>query len=285
MNLTRAGLPFAIFISACLVFTGCRPKAVTMRLAVNDTYCKATACLCIQDLASREYEEVVGMLRDDYDISLELVYCMEESDLEDSIRSGHFDGAICKPWFALRHMPVKGMRFERITDVLDPFDNGLLGGIFIVRKESSLMGPEDINGRIIAIGEENSYEKYHLALSQMEEKGIRPEKIIKKSVCTEGINALLDREADVAVISDYALVASCAADFAEENAFRTIWKTGDIPLCSVVLDLKRVSRKDAARLQSALLEISEEKIPESFASKGFIKPVPWKPKPYKGELK
>jgi len=283
--LKRPGLSFAILIAASLVFAGCRPKPITLRLAVNDTYCKATACQCIHYLASREYEEVVSILKDDYDISLELVYCLEESDLEDSIRSGHFDGAICKPWFALRHMPAKGMKFERIADVLDPFDNGLLGGLFIVRKESPLSGPEDINGRIIIIGRESSFEKYHMALTRMTEQGIRPGKIIRKAACTEGINALLDREADVAVISDYALVATCAADFAEEDAFRTIWKTGDIPLCSVVLNLKQVSRKEAARLQSALLEISGEKIPESFASKGFIKPVPWDPKPYQGELK
>lgn len=285
MKLTKPGLSFAILISACLVLTGCRPKPVTLRFAVNDTYCKATACQCIHYLASREYEEVVTILKDDYDISLDLVYCLEESDLEDSIRTGHFDGAICKPWFALRQMPAKGMKFERIADVLDPFDNGLLGGLFIVWKDSPLTGPEDINGRIIAIGDESSFEKYHMALTQMTEQGIQPGMIIRKQACTEGINALLDREAEVAVISDYALVATCAADFAEEDAFRTIWKTGDIPLCSVVLDLKRVSRKDAARLQSALLEISGEKIPESFASKGFIKPVPWSPKPYQGKLK
>lgn len=285
MKLTRPGLSFAIFISVCLILAGCRPEPVSLRLAVNDTYCKATACECIHYLASREYEEVVEMLKDRYDISLELVYCLEESDLEDSIRSGHFDGAICKPWFAMRLMPDRNMKFQRIADVLDPFDNSLLGGLFIVRKESPLATPEDINGKVIAIGTENSYEKHHMALAQMDDLGIRPGKIISKAVCTEGINALLDREADVAVISDYALVATCAADFAEEGAFRTIWKTGDIPLCSVVLNRKRVSRKDATRLQAALLEISEERIPESFASKGFVRPVPWSPKAYQGGLK
>ncbi len=267
----------------CLILAGCRTKPLTLRLAVNDTYCSATACACIQYLASREYEEVAEILRDKYDIGLELVYCLEESDLEDSIRSGNFDGAICKPWFALRNMQAKGMKPERVADVLDPFDNGLVGGIFIVKKESPLMSPEDINGKVLTMGEENSYEKYHLAMRQLKEKGIQPSRITRKSGCTEGINALLDNEADVAVISDYALIASCAVDFAGEDTFRTIWKTEDIPLCSVVVNLKRVGRGDAARLQKALLEISEKSIPESFASKGFIKPIPWNPKPFTGK--
>jgi ABC-type phosphate/phosphonate transport system substrate-binding protein len=285
MKLKMPALSFSVLIAGCLVLNSCGTKPLTLRLAVNDTYCKATACACIQDLASREYDDVVRILKDDYDISLELVYCLEESDLEDSIRSGHFDGAICKPWFALQNQSTGKMKFERVADVLDPFDNGLLGGIFIVPKESPLMGPEDINGKILAIGEENSYEKYHLALRHMNDKGIRPAKIIRKSVCTEGINALLDKEADVAVISDYAMIASCAADFAEEDAFRTIWKTDDIPLCSVILDRKRVSKSGSERLQEALLKISAEKIPENFASKGFIKPIPWNPEPFNGQLK
>ena len=37
-------------------------KMLTVRLAVNDTYCKKTACQCIQYLASREYEDLTASL-------------------------------------------------------------------------------------------------------------------------------------------------------------------------------------------------------------------------------
>jgi hypothetical protein len=117
-------------------------------------------------------------------------------------------------------------------------------------------------------------------MAMLNNEGIRPASIVQKSGCIEGINMLLDNEAEVAVISDYALVASCAVDVAEEDAFRTIWKTSEIPLCSVILDLNKVSEADASRLQNALLQLSGEKMPGSFSSKGFVKPVSWIPEPF-----
>lgn len=300
--------PAMIVFAACLFLAGCNGKrplskefgetafgynknvragkaseTLTLRLAVNDTYCKKTACACIQNLASREYDEVIARLRRDYNIDLRLTYCMEEEDLEGMLKSGKYDGAICKPWFAFRLMPSGDFRFSRIADVLDPFENGLLGGIFIVRKESPVQKPADINGRILAMGQEDSYEKYHMAMDLLNKESVKPGKVIRKSICSEGINMLLDNQADVTVISDYALIASCAVDFADKDAFRTIWKTADIPLCSVILDLNRVKKAGAARLQAALLALSGKNFPESFASKGFVKPIPWKPKPFEGK--
>ena len=191
-----------------------------------------------------------------------------------------FDGAICKPWFAFQFQSEKGMKLKRVADILDPFENNLLAGAFIVRKESSIKKPKDINGKVVVIGQNNSYEKYHSVMHLLDKNNIQPKKIKNVSACTEGINALLDNVADVAVISDYALIASCAADFAEEDAFRTVWQTEDMPLCSVILDLNKVNPKNAARLQSALLDISKKKIPESFFSQGFVKPMSWMPQTF-----
>ena len=299
---------FPVILTACLIMAGCKEnrsssgayketafeyrknvqavklsKTLTLRLVVNDTYCKKTACQCIQNLASREYEELTAKLRRDYNINLELSWCMDEKNIEGMLKSGKFDGAICKPWFAFRLMPAGNFKFSRIADLFDPFENSLLGGIFIVRKDSPVQKPSDINGKTIAIGQDDSYEKYHLALAMLDQAGIKPDKVIRRSICSEGINMLLDNQADVAVISDYALIASCAVDFAEEDAFRTIWKTSDTPLCSVILDLNKVSKADAAKLQVALLAISGKKCPESFASSGFVKPMSWIPEPYKGK--
>lgn len=255
-------------------------KPLTLKLVVNDTYCAKTACACIQHLASRDYDSLIEKLKSGYNIDLQLTYCIEEYDLEDSIKSQKFEGAICKPWFAFRHVPELKMDYKRIVDVIDPFDKGSLTGIFIVKKDSPIQKPQDINGKILCTGQEDSYEKYHLPMEMLKKDRIKPSSIVQKSGCIEGINMLLDNAADVAVISDYALVASCAFDVASEDAFRTIWKTSEIPLCSVILDLNKVSKTDAARFQNALLQLSGVKMPGSFSSKGFVKPVPWTPKPY-----
>jgi len=303
MNLLRWGLPVFVTLSLSL-FPSCDASKASKRwsetafeskmdparidhsnplsltLVVNDTYAKKTACECIHYLASREYDELVEVLKKDYNIDLEMIYCIEEFHLEDSIQTQKYDGAICKPWTALQYQSKLGIKYSRIVDVIDPFENNFLAGSFIVRNESPIQNANDINDRVLFVGEENSYEKYHASMQLLHETGIKPKLIKSVSACTEGINALLDRVAEVAVISDYALVASCAVDLADDDAFRVIWQTEDMPLCSVMLDLDRVSKKDAARLQAALLEISDNKIPESFSSQGFMKPVTWVPNPY-----
>jgi len=280
---TSANWEETAFLSAVSV-NSTSTKPLTIKLVVNDTYCKLTACKCIHHMASREYDKVLLKLKEDHNIDLQLVYCMEEENLVDSLRSGRFDGAICKPWFAFDLMKGSEMKFKRIADINDPFDNLGLTGMIIVKKDSPVHEVKEINGKILALGKENSYEKYHLPLSFLEKEGIKPFMLIKKGNCTEGINLLLDGKADAAVISDYALTASCAVDFAAKDEFRTIYVTDTIPLCSVILDLKRVNEADAARIQSALLEVSGDKTPEDFSSKGFVKPVPWQPKPFRGKL-
>lgn len=253
---------------------------LVLKLAINETYCKKTACKCIQHLASREYDEVLNVLKEKYNIDLHLTYCMEEDSLQELIKGGTFDGFICKPWFALELAPSRKYNFTRVADIPDPFDNGLLSGNLIVRKDSPIVKPEDISGKILALGFENSYEKYHLPMAFLKNKGISPAKIIQKGGCTECINLLLDGKADAAVISDYALIASCATDFVSEDAFRTIYTTPDIPLVSVLIDLDKVKKEDAARLQKALLEMSAGGVPESFTGKGFVRPVSWIPAPF-----
>jgi ABC-type phosphate/phosphonate transport system substrate-binding protein len=308
MRTSRISILLSIIVSVCL-FTSCNPKTpsagsgtssfgetafvadtstlssagnkpITLKLVVNDTYCTKTACACIHHLASREYDGLIEMLKSDYNIYLQLTYCIEEYDLEDSVKSQKFDGAICKPWFAFRHVAKFKMNYKRIVDVIDPYDKGSLTGIFIVNKDSPIQKPEDINGKILCTGQEDSFEKYHLPMAMLTKEGIKPAKLVEKSGCIEGINMLLDNEAEVAVISDYALAASCAVDVASEDAFRTIWKTSEIPLCSVILDLNRISEAEASRFQNALLQLSGAKMPGSFSSKGFVKPVSWIPEPF-----
>jgi len=74
-----------------------------LKLTVNDIYCMDTACSCVHDVAARTYPATLEKLKADYGIDLQLVYFSEPYQLEDAIASGEYDGALCKPWYALRH--------------------------------------------------------------------------------------------------------------------------------------------------------------------------------------
>jgi len=250
---------------------------LTLKLVVNDIYCMDTACSCVHDVAARTYPQTLEKLATDYGIELELIYFSETYQLEDAIASGEYDGALCKPWYALRHEKEAGADFRRIADVLDPNNNRWLSGIFVVPVDSPIQTLEELTGKHLYIGEADAYEKHQAAKHLMEQKGIRPAKIDTNASCGENVGVLLDEEADAAVLSDYALSADCAVDFALPEDFRILGYTEPIPLTSLLLDMNRVSESDAARLKEALLSLSGENAPETLLGNGFIEPAPWNP--------
>ena len=307
MNFRKTLNHITVIVTACFLFAGCnnnvsvkeisefeetaftasegvQPSApestLTLNIAVNETYCLKTACSCIAGLASREYDTLQKILLEKYNIDLKLTYFVEEFYLKDTLKTKQYDGTICKPWLAIQLIPETGISFKRVADLLDPDNNQWLKGIFIVKKESSVTKLEEVNNLILACGQPDSYEKYHSPMAILESNKVVPSQFIYKSGCTECINALLDKQADVAIISDYALTASCAVDIAPPEDFRIIYETETMPLCSVILDMSKVSEADALRLQKALLEISGENAPASLLSRGFVLPASWKPVPF-----
>lgn len=269
------------FVPAENITAASSDQTLVVKLAVNDTYCKLTACSCISDLAAREYTELQELLKSKYNIDLQLTYFIEEFDLADTVLSGQYDGFISKPWLvynqAYNQPKDRDLNLKRVADLLDINNNQWLTGIFIVKKDSPLNSMSEINGKVLVAGQQDSYEKYHSPFNMMKKAKIAPSKIINKSSCLENLNLLMDGSADVAVISNYALTASCAVDVAKPEDFRIIGETEQMPLCSVILDMSKVDEADALRLQKALIELSGDNAPAGLISKGFVLPAKWTP--------
>lgn len=263
------------FLSSCS--TPPVPSSRPLKIVVNDIYCMDTACSCVHDVAARTYPATLGKLKANYGIDLQLVYFSETYQLEDAIASGEYDGALCKPWYALRHEKEAGANFRRIVDVLDPNNNQWLSGIFVVPIDSPIQTIEELTGKHLYIGQADAYEKHQAAKRLLEQKGIRPVKIDTNASCGENVGVLLDEEADAAVLSDYALSADCAVDFARPEDFRILAQTERIPLTSLMLDMNKITEADADRLQAALLTLSGKNAPETLLGNGFIEPAPWNP--------
>lgn len=248
-----------------------------LTLAVNDIYCEDTACVCVNMVACRKYTALQKALLDKYNIKLNFLYFEEVYELEKALKSGKCEGTICKPWRAYSLMAEIGADYKRIADVLDPDDGSVLEGVFMVKVDSPIKSAAEISGKILVMGESSSYEKNHAALRYMREHSIVPAKVYTKASCLESIGEMLDGRADVAVVSDYTMTATCAVDIADPEDFRILAKTEKIPLTSVILDMKKVSGADALRLQSALLGVSGKNASKELLGSGFIKPAAWIP--------
>ncbi len=253
-------------------------KPLTLTIGLNDIYCGKTACSCISEIAKRSYDGTLAAL-EKQGIKLEITYFMEVMDLEKAIRAKKFDGVLCKPWTALRLGPEAGAKFLRVADVLDPGDSPELSGIVVVPVASSIRKLADLQGKRVAFGQADSYEKHHAPLLMLARDGIKPVSALYLSSCGENLDVLMSGKVDAAVISDYAMSASCAVDFAKPEDFRTISTTEKMPLTSLLVDSNKVSAADATRLQLALLAISGEKVPADLTGKGFVAPASWKPLP------
>lgn len=252
-------------------------KPLVLKIGVNDIYCTKTACECIGEIATRSYDGTLAALARDHNIRLEFTYFMEVMELEKELEAKRFDGALCKPWTALRLAEKSGAKFSRVADVRDPEDRAMLAGWIVVPVKSPLRKLADLAGCKVAFGREDSYEKHHAPLGMLAAAKVKPSGGLYFSSCGENLDALMNGTVDAAVISDYALSASCAVDFAKPEDFRVIAKTAEMPLTSLLVDLNKVPAADAARLQRALLAVSGAKVADDLTGKGFVKPVSWRP--------
>ena len=204
---------------------------------------------------------------------------MEVFDLQKAVTARQFDGFLCKPWTVLQYSGKADARFKRVADIQDPANLALMNGVFLTLADSPLRTLADVQGKRIALGQTDSYEKNQAPLRMLAEKKIKPSEQVMFSSCGENLSALMDGKVDAAVVSSYALTASCAVDFAKPEQFRTLAETEKMPLTSLLVDLKKVSLTDATRLQHALLALSGDKAPKDLLGKGFVPPASWKPEP------
>jgi len=252
-------------------------QPLVLKIAVNDIYCTKTACSCLSEIATRSYDNLLAELKDKHHITLEFTYFMEVLDLQNAVTGGKYDGFLSKPWSVLHLASHQDTDYKRVADLCDPCDHLSLSGVFLALADSPLHTLADVQGKRIALGQPDAYEKNQAPLAMLAAKGIQPAAQLLYSSCGENISALLDGKVDVAVVSSYALTATCAVDFAKPEQFRTLAATAKMPLTSLLLDMRQVSLTDAARVQRALLDLSGAKVPKDLTGMGFVLPVSWKP--------
>ena len=250
---------------------------LVLKIAVNDIYCRKTACDCITNIATRSYDTLLTELRDKHHITLEFTYLPEVFDLQHAVGGNDYDGFLCKPWTVLQFAGKTSAVFKRVADLRDPQNQALMHGVFLVLADSPLRTLADLQGKRFALGQTDSYEKNQAPLQMLAAKNIKPSAQLLFSSCGENINALLEGKVDVAVVSSYALTASCAVDFAKPEQFRTVAETAKMPLTSLMLDMKKVPAAAALRLQQALLDLTGDRVPQDLSGMGFVLPVSWQP--------
>jgi len=254
------------------------PTLLKLVVGVNDVYCKDSSCKCIEKIATRQYGEFCRQLKKRYNIEVEFVYFLEPYELDKAFRAGKFDAVLCKPWLVFQHSVGRSEGLARVADLQDLHGDIGLWGMVIVPTNSAITKLSELSGRRIVYGQRDAYEKHQAALELFQREGIKisQDKLVEKASCLECLDLLMKDSVDAAIISNYALTADCAVDVTTPESFRVIGRTETIPLTSFMIDLKRLSRDDAIRVQKALIALSQDGLPASMCGGGFVKPASWK---------
>ncbi|MHC4547032.1 MAG: PhnD/SsuA/transferrin family substrate-binding protein, partial [Planctomycetota bacterium] len=145
--------------------------------------------------------------------------------------------------------------------------------MFVVRHNDPAKSAEDLKGYKILFGPEYDAEKSTAAISALKTKGVPVPKQVKTNPsCSTAAVAVVEKEADAAVISSYALALLEGCDTIDKGALRVVGQTSDVPFITVfAADV--VSREAKNKIVDALLAMGKNKrlLAQMESKTGFVK--------------
>ena len=272
-------LPLASALALALTASA----AEKLVIGVSEPLCKKTACSCVGDNAKRAYDGLIERVRATTGIELDFQFFEEEILLQRALRAGRLDGMICKTWLGLTTARSAGREFTRLADITMPGKEPAdLFGAFLVLKDSPLKTLDDLRGKRVMFGMTNAYEKSYLADATFRAAGLPlTEPRDRVFSCQDAALALIEKRADAAVVSSYAINFGCICVVARPEDFRVIAETKQhIPFVTFMVENK-VAPAVRERLQQALLALKGNQAPKDLFSNGVIPPIPWDPEELK----
>jgi hypothetical protein len=240
-----------------------------LRIGVNEPFCRETSSSCAGAEHVRQYDALVRMARR-AGLEIRLIHFKLEDELAGAVQRGEVDGLVAKTWTVLRACRASGSDCERLCDVAMPDGQLRLSGVFIAASDGPLTSLQHLAGRKLAIGRSASYENSHAVNRLLRKNGIKAADMQEFPGCVQATVAVLEGEADAAVVSSYCARYGLDDIAGRPGAFRVVGETESIPFVTVALP-RSVPAPVRAELKNLLLN-TPDLIP------GGLRPATeWKP--------
>ncbi|MEI6168749.1 MAG: PhnD/SsuA/transferrin family substrate-binding protein [bacterium] len=269
------GVPFASWAGWYSRNQNPEPAKTAFLLAVGDPLAFENACPCIKGYAQRDYHVVADLITHELKRPVELVFSQTPEGA--SQRAGRQpDVFIGKTSVAELNARKTGRPLKCLAMLTDHTGKTTLQGLFVVRQDDPAHGVPDLAGRTILFGPSDAAEKHSAAFALLRDFGLSvPATPPEAEPCTAAAQAVLKREADAAVISDYAwpLLSACGA--AESGSLRVVGRTAPVPFIGVFAASK-LTPSDEAGIKRALSNLSgSRRLRGRLETRdGFIMPPP-----------
>jgi len=243
-----------------------------LRVVVMDPLCDRLACDCVKGYAQRRYGKLCAYLEKQLGREVLVAYGEDIIDiLRDS--AAKVDLIIGKQGVVLfdaARAKISARPIARLTDKSGSTD---LTGLFVVRQDDPAKSIKQLKGYKILFGLDYEAEKSAAAIATLKANNVRvPRQIIRSPGCSTAGLAVVEKKADAAIISSYALALLEGCDTIDKGALRVIGATSGVPFVTVFAT-GNVNRETENAVVKALLAVKDDKqfLTEMESKAGFVK--------------
>lgn len=274
---TRRPLANSCLLIAVLSSLPCWPAfsraAEEMRIAVLDPLSNRLACGCVADYARRDYDALATHLERQLDRRITILYGESANRLLSD--APPVDVLIGKS-SVVRFDAARAGKNLRTLAVLSGKDGSISQtGLFVVRSDDPAEYIGDLDSRSILFGTSDSDETHSAAFAALEAFAIpRPAPIATRESCSAASLAVVEGDADAAVVSSYALPLLRGCGTIDAGELKVIGQTDAVPFITV-FGTEHLTSQEERSLLDALRSVRDA--PEMLAAlesrDGFV-PLP-----------
>ncbi len=241
-----------------------------LRMVVMDPLAAPLACACVAGYAQRRYGQLAKFMEARLGRPVELAYSESLGRVLKGGQRVHL--IIGKRSVAAYDAARAKLPVRPIAMLTDKQGLTTLDGMFVVRGDSQAKSLADLKDKRIVFGPQESAEKYAAAFAALEMAGVPPPKEVATSPgCNVAAVEVIEKRADAAVISSYAMPLLVGCSTIDKGELRVIARTLPLPFVAAFVT-DAVGDKGEAAIKSALLAMrSKPELLEAMESKlGFV---------------
>ena len=247
-------------------------KNPPLRVLVMDPLSDQLACDCVEGYAQRKYDKLRIFLEKQLSRPVQVAYWESLAEIL-RINPGKVDLVIGKESAVLYDAAEIGTTVRPIARLTDKTGSTDVTGLFVVRHNDPAKSIEDLKGYKILFGPKWATEKNTAAIETLKAKNVSvPKQIQTIPSCSGGAVAVVEKEADAAVISSYALALLEGCNTIDKGELRVVGRTSGVPFVTVFAT-DTVTGETEEAITRALLRVKDNKtlLTKMESKAGFIK--------------
>ncbi|UCG50086.1 MAG: PhnD/SsuA/transferrin family substrate-binding protein, partial [Phycisphaerales bacterium] len=233
-------------------------NGTSLRMVVMDPLCAQLACDCVEGYAQRGYDRLATFLEKQLGRPARVTYGENLGEAL-GLNPGGVDLIIGKKSIVVFDAARAEINVRAVAGLTDKNGRATVTGLFVVRRDDPARTIEDLKGRRILFGPTDEVERSTAAIAALQSKGVPlPKQILTSPACSTAAIAVVENEADAAVISSYAVPLLEGCGTVEKGALRVVGRTAVVPFVTVFVTDKVTVEEEQAIL-NALLAVKDDR--------------------------